>query len=83
MDDRLFIAQNKSIAVLNLNLFYSYHIMTSILERFGLVVEHRKTKIFHFFRLHGMFNPLPLDLSMLGGPILQPKNSLRYLDFFF
>ena len=83
VDNRLFIAQNKSIAVLDSNIFCSYHIIISILERFGLVVEHRKTKIFHFSRLHGIFNSFPLDLLILGDYILQPKNSWRYLGFFF
>jgi len=83
MDDGLFIAQNKSIACSNSNIFCSYNIMTSILKKFGLVIEHRKTEVFYFSRLHSMFNPLPLNLSTLRGSILQPKNSWRYLGFFF
>jgi len=30
-----------------------------------------------------MFNPPPLDLSPLGGPILHPKSSWKYLGFIF
>ena len=63
--DRLFIVQNKSMVVSNLNLFCSYHIMTSLLERFGLVVKYGKTKVFHFSRLYNTFNFLPLDLTIL------------------
>jgi len=48
----------------------------------GLVVEYGKTDIFHFSRSHGAFNP-PLDLSSLGGPILLPKDTWRYLGFIF
>ena len=65
VDDGLFISQNKSMVVLNSNIFYSYHIMTSLLEKFSLVVEHRKTKVFHFSRLH-TFDLLLLDLTTLG-----------------
>ena len=82
VDDGLFITQ-KNIVVSNLNLFCSYHIMTFILEKFSLIVEHGKTKVFHFSRLHTMFNPLLLNLSTLGGPILWPKNSWKYLGFSF
>ena len=82
VDDGLFITQ-KNIVVSNLNLFCSYHIMTFILEKFSLIVEHGKTKVFYFSRLHSMFNPLLLNLSTLGGPILWPKNSWKYLGFSF
>ena len=43
--------------------------------RYGLIVEHAKTDIFHFSRSHGAFNPSPLNLSALGGPILLPKET--------
>ena len=49
----------------------------------SLVVEHGKTDIFHFSRSHGAFNPPPLDLSALGGSILLPKETWRYLGFIF
>ena len=70
VNDGLFIAQNKSIVVSNLNLFYSYHIITSLLKKFGLVIEYGKTKVFHFSRSQGTFNLLLLNLTTLGGPIL-------------
>jgi len=67
----------------NLHLFCSYNVMSNLLDKFGLIVEHLKTEVFHFSRSYGPFNPPPLDLSLLGGPILTPKNSWKYLRFIF
>ena len=75
VDDGLFISQDKVFDVSNSWLFCSYNIMTNLLDKFGLIVEHSKTEVFHFSRLHGPFNPPPLNLSPLGGLILSPKNS--------
>jgi len=83
VDDGLIIAQNNSIPILNLQLFCSYNVLSNLLTDFGLVIEHGKTEIFHFTRLHGEFNLPPLDLSPLGGPVLCPKDSWKYLDFLF
>ena len=47
------------------------------------MIEHSKTEVFHFNRSHGSFNPPSLDLSSIGGPILHPKNSWKYLGFIF
>ena len=33
--------------------------------------------------MHGTFNPSPLDLSSIGGPILCPKEFWKYLGFIF
>jgi len=66
-----------------MNLFCSYNVISFLLTKFGLVVEHEKTKVFHFSRLHGAFNPPPLNLTALGDPILLPKASWQYLGFFF
>jgi len=55
----------------------------NLLSDFGLVIEHGKTEVFHFNRSHGAFNPPSLDLSPLGGLILCPKDSWKYLGFFF
>ena len=68
--DGLFISQSNSFDISNSCLFCSYNILTNLLEKFGLVVEHSKTEIFHFNRSHGAFNPLSLDLTPLGGNIL-------------
>ena len=74
IDNRLFIAQKKSLMISNLNLFCSYNIISSFLEKFELIVEHGKTEVFHFYRSYNIFNLSPLDFSPLGGPILKPKN---------
>ena len=83
VDDDLFISQNKSINISNSQLFCSYNVLSDLLKKFGLSIEHSKTEIFHFNRSHGTFNPFPLDLSPLGGLILYPKNSWKYLGFIF
>jgi len=83
VDDGLFISQNKSISHSNANLFCSYNVISSLLIRCGLVVEHGKTDIFHFSRYHRAFNPPHFDLSALGGPVLLPKDTWRYLGFIF
>jgi len=83
VDDGLLISQNKSIDILNSQLFCSYNILSSPLDKFGLNIEHSKTEMFHFNRSHRTFNPPPLDLSPLGGPVLRPKNLWKYLGFIF
>ena len=83
VDDGLSIAQDKSLNISNSHLFCSYNILSKLLDSFGLVIEHSKTEIFHFSRSQDVFNPPPLDLSSLGGPILQPKDSWKYLGFIF
>jgi len=83
VDDGLFIVQNKSFSISNTHLFCSYNILSNLLDSFGLIIEYSKTKIFHFDRSHGLFNPPPLDLSPIGGSILQPKESWKYLGFIF
>jgi len=83
VDNGLLISQNKSISHSNANLFCCYNIILSLLTKCGLVVEHRKTDIFHFSRSHRAFNPPPLNLSSLGGPVLLPKETWRYLRFIF
>jgi len=83
VDDGLIIAQNKSIDISNAHLFCSYNVLSKLLIDFGLVIEHGKTEVFHFNRSHRIFNPTPLDLSSLGGPSLCPKDTWKYLGFFF
>ena len=75
VDDGLIIAQNKSLDISNSYLFCSYNVLSKLLDSFGLVIEHSKTEIFHFSRSQGFFNPPPLDLSLIGGPILWPKDT--------
>jgi len=70
VDNGLFIVQDKSFHISNSHLFCSYNILSKLLDSFGLIIEHSKTEIFHFSRSQGVFNPPPLDLSLLGGPTL-------------
>ena len=83
VDNGLIIAQNKSFDVSNSQLVCSYNVLSTLLDSFGLVIEHSKTETFHFSRSQELFNPPPLDLSPLGGPILRPKDSWKYLGFIF
>ena len=83
VDDSLIIAQNKSIITSNSQLFCSYNVLLKLLVDFGLVTEHGKTEVFHFNRSHGVFNPPPLNLSPISGPILCPRDTWKYLGFFF
>ena len=47
---------------------------SSILQDFSLMIEYTKTEVFHFTWATKNPNPPALNLSMLGGPILRPKN---------
>ena len=75
VDDGLIISQNKSIDISNSQLYCSCNILSKLLDKFGLIIKHSKTEVFHFNRSHGFFNPPQLDLSPIGGPILRPKES--------
>ena len=81
--DGLIITQNKSFDISNSHLYCSYNVLSKLINSFGLIIKHSKTEIFHFSRSQGLFNPPPLDLSPLGGPILRPKDSWKYLGFIF
>ena len=63
--------------------FCSHNIVFSLLKQFSLVIKHGKTEVFHFSKLHGVFNPPPLDLTSLKGHILYPKEIWWYLGFIF
>jgi len=83
VNDGLLITQTKSFETSNTHLFCSYNIALNLLTKFGLQVKHSKTKVFHFSRVHGTFNPPPLDLSPLDSLILSLKSSWHYLGFIF
>ena len=83
MDDGLIISQNKSINISNSQLSCSYNVLTRLLNKFRLTIEHIKTETFHFNRLYGMFNLPSLDFSSIGGSILCPIDSWKYLGFIF
>ena len=83
INDGLIIAQNKLIDISNTHLFCSYNVLSKLLVDFGLVIEHGKTEVFYFNRLHGIFNFPTLDLTSLRGPSLCPQDTWKYLGFFF
>ena len=83
VDNGLLITQNKSFSTSNSLLFCIYQVVSSLLHRFSLKLEHTKTEIFYFSRSNGLFNLPPLDFSPLDDPILWPKNLWRYLGFIF
>jgi len=82
VDNGLFISQEKLFINTNTNLFCSYNIMSSLLDQFGLVVEHGKTEIFHFSisYAYSIFNPPVLDLNQISSSILCPKDIWKYLS---
>jgi len=83
VDDGLLFSQSRSISHSNANIFCSYNVISSILSKYGLIIEYRKTDVFHFTRSHGTYNPSPLNLTAIGGPSLLPKETWRYLGFIF
>jgi len=64
VDNGLIVAQSKTLIISNFFLFCSYNITSFLLEKFGLIIEYRKIKVFHFSRLHGVFDP-PLSTFLL------------------
>jgi len=83
IDDGLFIFQEKSYEKSNVYLSCSYNIIFTLFDQPGLIIEHGKLEVFHFSRSTRNFNSSSLDLSLLEGPILQSKNTWRYLRFIF
>jgi len=82
VDDGLLISQKKYYDLSSAFLLSSYNMISRILSDAGLVMEHDKSKVFHFTRAHNPPNP-PINLTLVGGPILHPKPIWRYLGFFF
>jgi len=75
VNDSFFILQEKSFEKSNNFLFCSYNIILSLFDQFRLIVEHEKSKIFHFSRSTKNFNLSSLHFSSLHfsslkGPIL-------------
>ena len=48
VDDGLFISQDKSFDISNSCLFCSYYVITNLLDKFSLIVEHLKTHILDY-----------------------------------
>ena len=42
------------------------------MDSFGLVMEHDKSEVFYFSRVHNDTNP-ELNLLAIGAPIFKPK----------
>jgi len=82
VDNGLLISQKKSYSLSNSFLLCSYNIISKILIDAGLVMEHNKTKVFHFMRAWHPPNP-SINLTSIGGPIINSKPIWRYLGFFF
>jgi len=74
VNDSLLISQKKDFEKTNAILYAGFNIFSPILCNFGLVVEHTKSEVFHFTQATKQSNPPPLDLSLLGGPILRLKD---------
>jgi len=83
IDNGLFVSQNKSISYSNTNFFCNYNVISFFLLKYGLIIEHGKTDVFHFSRSHGAFNHPPLNLSSICSLSLLPKETWRYLGFIF
>ena len=64
VNNELLILQEKSFEKTNAFLYCSYNIISSLLNQFGLVIKHGKSKVFHFSRSYEIFNSFPLDLSL-------------------
>ena len=58
-------------------------VVSSILDKFGLVLEYGKMKVFYFSRVQKVFNPLSLDLLEISSSLLKFKDIWRYLGLIF
>ena len=82
VDDGLLIFQEKMYNKTLPELYSSYRVVTDLMVTFSLVMEHDKSEIFYFSRVHNNSN-LKLDLSAIHTPTLKPKTYWRYLRFYF
>ena len=58
VDNGLFVSHEKSLEKSTSYLFCSYNVFSFLFNQFSLVIKYRKTEIFHFSRVHRVFNPL-------------------------
>jgi len=77
INNSLFVAQSKSLTISNYFLFCSYNIVSLLLKKFGLILEHGKIEVFHFSRSCRTFNSSSLNLSVLEGSLLLQSQDLR------
>jgi len=67
-----FVFQEKNFEKTNANLFLCFNMFALILHDFGLVVDHSKSKVFHFTWTTKNANPLHSIFSYL---VDQPSNT--------
>ena len=72
VDNSLLISQKKSYSLFSSFFLCSYNIMSKILVDTGLVMEHSKTKLFHFTRARHL--PIPLLTYSRSGALLSLPN---------
>ena len=82
VDNGLLISQKKSYELFSVFLLSSYNMISRILLDAGLIMEHGKSKVFHFIQFQCLPN-LSIALTSVEGPILYSKLIWRYLGFFF
>ncbi|CAA7270141.1 unnamed protein product [Cyclocybe aegerita] len=85
MDDGTILAQSKQLDDNNVGLWKAYKIIYLLFVAFALILEHDKTKLFHFSHRCDAYNP-SLDLGYAphtGNTPLKPKTYWRYLGFYF
>ena len=74
VDDGLLASQGKTYDKTLLELSHSYSVIADLMGSFGLVMEHDKSEIFYFSRVHNNTNP-ELDLSAIGASIPSPRHT--------
>jgi hypothetical protein len=85
MDDGLLIARARRLEDNLQPLREAYGWMHRAFEAIGLVLKHSKSEAFHFYHAHANL-VLPIDLGFApytGVTPLRPKDTWRYLRFFF
>jgi hypothetical protein len=80
VDDGTIVTQPKSLMSNLEPLKEAYRIVDNLLHSFGLVLEHDKSKVFHFTRAH---HDTLLSLALDSSTMLVPKLFWRYLGFYF
>ncbi|KAJ3570517.1 hypothetical protein NP233_g4354 [Leucocoprinus birnbaumii] len=85
VDDGTLIVQCKMLEDNLPPLCEAYKIMFNLFDVFGLVMEHSKSKLFHFTCQHDDANPpIVLDFEpFTAASPLKPKTFWRYLGFYF
>jgi len=82
VDNGLFISQSKLFQISNACFFSSYNVMTNLLSKFRLIVEHLKTEMFHFTRWEGFLILLLWTSLLLVATFYVPRICRNTLDLF-